>query len=121
MTTASNYLSGADKAQADHHEEEHDPREFLMYDPKSRGEMNDMVMESMLTTSWKFWVVVIILGIIVATCFVYAWGYMISEGLGVAGVMRPTYWGVFNVNTVFWIGISHAVTYISENMREIKA
>jgi molybdopterin-containing oxidoreductase family membrane subunit len=121
MTTASNYLPGAEKAQADHHEEEHDPREYLMYDPKPRGEMNDMVMESMLTTSWKFWAVVAVLGVIIATCFVYAWGYMIANGLGVAGVMRPSYWGIFLVNTVFWIGISHAGTFISAILRVMKA
>lgn len=121
MTATSKYFSGAEKAHADHHEEEHDPRESLMYDAKPRGEMNDMVMESMLTTSWKFWVVIGVLSVVVALCFFYAWGYMISEGLGVAGVMRPAYWGVFLVNTVFWIGISHAGTFISAILRVMKA
>jgi len=120
MTATSNYLSSADKA-SDHHEEEQDPRQYLMYDPKPRGEMNDMVMESMMTTSWKFWVVLAILVVLVAGCFVYAWGYLIANGLGVAGVMRPTYWGVFLVNTVFWIGISHAGTFISAILRVFKA
>ena len=32
------------------HAEEHDPRESLMFDPKPRGEMNAMVMESMEKT-----------------------------------------------------------------------
>lgn len=121
MAVTSNYLSGSEKAHADHHEEEHDPRELLMYDPLPRGVMNDMVMESMHTTSWKFWVVLGILVVLVATCFFYAWGYMIVEGLGVAGVMRPAYWGVFLVNTVFWIGISHAGTFISAILRVFKA
>jgi molybdopterin-containing oxidoreductase family membrane subunit len=121
MTVTPNYLSGAKKSHAEHHEEEHDPRELLMYDPKPRGEMNDMVMESMYHTTWRFWVVLVILIVVVATCFVYAWGYMISEGLGVAGVMRPSYWGVFLVNTVFWIGISHAGTFISAILRVFKA
>ena len=121
MTARSNYLHGAEKAHADHHEEEHDPRELLMFDPKPRGEMNNMVMESMMTTSWKFWVVLVLLIIIVASCFVYAWGYLIANGLGVAGVMRPSYWGVFLVNTVFWIGISHAGTFISAILRVFKA
>jgi molybdopterin-containing oxidoreductase family membrane subunit len=121
MAVSSNYLKGAGKAHEEHHEEEEDPRQFLMYDPKPRGEMNAMVMESMLTTSWKFWVVLGILVVLVATCFFYAWGYMIVEGLGVAGVMRPSYWGVFLVNTVFWIGISHAGTFISAILRVFKA
>jgi Ni/Fe-hydrogenase subunit HybB-like protein len=121
MAVTSKYLSGSEKAHADHHEEEHDPRELLMYDPLPRGVMNDMVMESMYTTSWKFWVVLGILVVLVATCFFYAWGYMIVNGLGVAGVMRPSYWGVFLVNTVFWIGISHAGTFISAILRVFKA
>jgi len=121
MAVTSKYLSGADKPRAEHHEEEHDPRESLMYDPLPRGVMNEMVMESMHATSWKFWLVLGILVFLVATCFFYAWGYMIANGLGVAGVMRPSYWGVFLVNTVFWIGISHAGTFISAILRVFKA
>src|SRR5512147_1991072 len=120
MAVTSGYL-GSEKAHTEHHEEEHDPRESLMYDPLPRGVMNAMVMESMTTTSWKFWVVLGILAFLVATCFFYAWGYMIAKGLGVAGVMRPSYWGVFLVNTVFWIGISHAGTFISAILRVMKA
>jgi len=101
--------------------EEHDPREHLMHDPKPRGEMNGMVMESMMTTSWKFWVVFAILSLLVAIGFFYSWGYLIAEGLGVAGVNRPTFWGVFLVNVVFWIGISHAGTFISAILRVFKA
>ena len=121
MAVTSKYFSGSEKAHEEHHEEEHDPRESLMYDVLPRGVMNDMVMESMHVTSWKFWVVLGILVFLVATCFFYAWGYMIAEGLGVAGVMRPAYWGVFLVNTVFWIGISHAGTFISAILRVFKA
>ncbi|MGC1374696.1 MAG: NrfD/PsrC family molybdoenzyme membrane anchor subunit [Anaerolineales bacterium] len=102
------------------HEEEEDPREHLMLDPKPRGEMNAMVLESMMTTNWKFWVVTGVLGVIVLTCLFGAWGYMIAEGLGVAGVNRPAYWGIFLVDVVFWIGISHAGTFISALLRVMK-
>jgi molybdopterin-containing oxidoreductase family membrane subunit len=121
MAVSSEYLSGTGGAQVKGHEEEHDPRESLMFDPLPRGVMNDMVMESMHTTSWRFWLVLGILVFLVATCFVYAWGYMIAEGLHVAGVMRPSFWGIFLVNTVFWIGISHAGTFISAILRVMKA
>lgn len=121
MASTSSYLSKPAKAHEAHHEEEQDMREFLMYDPKPRGEMNQMVMESMTTTSWKFWVVFAILIVLVATCFIYAWYYLIANGMGVAGVMRPSYWGIFLVNTVFWIGISHAGTFISAILRVFKA
>jgi hypothetical protein len=70
MTTASNYLPGAEKAQADHHEEEHDPREYLMYDPKPRGEMNDMVMESMacLSSLMLLLLLLLLLGCMLDAC-----------------------------------------------------
>ena len=102
-------------------EEQHeDPREHLMFDPRPRGEMNNMVLESMHTTTWKFWVLAGVLTFLVATCFIYAWYYLIANGLGVAGVNRPAYWGIFLVNTVFWIGISHAGTFISAILRVMK-
>lgn len=91
MAVVSKHYSGAGKAHEAQHEEEHDPREQLMYDPLPRGVMNNMVMESMTTTSWKFWAVFGVLSVLVAVCFFYAWGFMITEGLYVAGVMRPSY------------------------------
>ena len=64
------------RARAEEHE---DPREHLMHDPKPRGEMNAMVLESMHTTTWKYWTVTGILAFLVATCFVYAWYYLIAN------------------------------------------
>jgi molybdopterin-containing oxidoreductase family membrane subunit len=101
--------------------EEHLREQHLMLDPMPRGEMNAMVMESMQTTSWKFWVVFGLLAAFVAYALFYKWGVMILEGLGAAGVNRPAYWGIFLVNTVFWIGISHAGTFISAILRVFKA
>ena len=91
MAVSSKYFSGSETAHAEHHEEENDPRELLMFDPKPRGEMNALVMDAMHATNWKFWVVTVILAILVLTCLVGAWAYMIAEGLGVAGVNRPSY------------------------------
>jgi len=96
-------------------------RDHLMLDPLPRGQMNAMVMESMHTTSWKFWAVFALLSVFVAVGLFGSWGYMIANGLGVAGVNRPAYWGIFLVNTVFWIGISHAGTFISAILRVMKA
>jgi molybdopterin-containing oxidoreductase family membrane subunit len=106
-----------------HHDDHiaHLREKHLMLDPLPRGQMNDMVMESMHATSWKFWVVFGLLSVIVAVFLFGAWGYMIANGLGVAGVNRPSYWGIFLVNTVFWIGISHAGTFISAILRVFKA
>ncbi len=115
-------MSYAAKSLALPHTEAHeeDPREHLMHDPRSRGEMNDMVLESMHTTTWKYWTATGILTFIVLTCLFYAWYYLIMNGLGVAGVNKPVYWGIFLVEVVFWIGISHAGTFISALLRVLK-
>jgi Ni/Fe-hydrogenase subunit HybB-like protein len=47
----------------------------------------------------------------------FAWGYQIQKGIGVAGIRRPVFWGFYLVNFVFWIGISHAGTLISAILR----
>jgi molybdopterin-containing oxidoreductase family membrane subunit len=83
--------------------------------------MNAMVMEAMRATSWKFWAVTVFLGLVVLVCLFGVWGFMIAEGLGVAGINRPVFWGIFLVNTVFWIGISHAGTFVSALLRVFKA
>ena len=103
-----------------HGDEHEDPRQHLMFDPLPRGQMNAMVMESMRTTSPIFWVVAAILAAIVLFTLGYEWYVLIMVGQGTAGVTRPDYWGVFLVNTVFWIGISHAGTFISAILRVLK-
>jgi molybdopterin-containing oxidoreductase family membrane subunit len=103
-----------------HAEEHEDPRQLLMHDPLPRGQMNDMVMESMRSTSWTFWAVTGVLTAIVLFALGYEWYVLIMQGQGTAGVLRPDYWGVFLVNTVFWIGISHAGTFISAILRVLK-
>ena len=103
------------------HEEEHeDLRQHLMHDPLPRGQMNAMVMESMHETSPIFWVITAVLAAIVVFALGYEWYVLIMQGQGMAGVTRPDYWGVFLVNTVFWIGISHAGTFISAILRVLK-
>ncbi len=49
------------------------------------------------------------------------WGYMIFTGIGITGDRKPVYWGVFIVTFVFWIGISHAGTFVSAILRVFKA
>jgi hypothetical protein len=50
-----------------HVEENEDPKQHLMLDPRPRGEMNAMVMDSMHTTSKKFWGVTIFLTLTVVS------------------------------------------------------
>jgi len=103
-----------------HTTEQENPREHLMHDPLPRGEMNAMVMESMHTTTWKYWTLLIFLAMVVVSCLGYAWYYLIMQGLGVTGDNRPVYWGIFLANVVYWIGISHAGTFISAILRVLK-
>ena len=95
-------------------------QEHLVLDPKPRSEMNSMVMDAMLQTKRRFWIVTIPLAIFVAVGLFGVWGYLIKNGLGVTGDTRPVYWGVFLSNTVFWIGISHTGAFVSALLRVFK-
>lgn len=108
------------KLKSNEHVEE-DPKEHLMLDPVPREEMNRMVMETMTTTTRRYWIWLIALGLGVAVLLLGAWGNMIAQGIGLAGIRRPVYWGVFIVTFVFWIGISHAGTFVSAILRVFKA
>lgn len=46
-----------------------------------------------------------------------AWGLQLWSGMGVTGLQRPVFWGIYIVDFVFWIGISHAGTLISAILR----
>ncbi|GJQ36345.1 MAG: polysulfide reductase NrfD [Anaerolineales bacterium] len=102
--------------------EEHLREKHLMLDPLPRGKMNEMVMEAMMAPpTWKWWLVFTFLAGFVVWGLFYNWSVLITKGQGEAGVMRPDYWGIFLVNTVFWIGISHAGTFISAILRVFRS
>lgn len=46
---------------------------------------------------------------------------MLNKGVGVTGLNRPVFWGVYMVNFVFFIGISHAGIMISAILRLTQA
>ena len=48
---------------------------------------------------------------------VAAWVYQFVNGLGVTGMNRPVYWGVYLTNFVFFIGLAHSGTFISAILR----
>lgn len=78
------------------------------------------LLEPILRTGRGFYITV---GILVALGL---WGvvgylYQLNSGLGVTGLSRPTYWGFYITNFVFFIGISHAGTLISAILRLAKA
>ena len=69
----------------------------------------------------KWWPGATVIAFIVFITGMGAFGYMLNKGVGVTGLNRPVYWGVFMVNFVFWIGISHAGIMISAILRLTQA
>ena len=51
----------------------------------------------------------------------YAYLTQYRTGLSVTGLSRQIFWGVYITNFVFFIGISHAGTFISAVLRVLKA
>lgn len=83
-------------------------------------ETNRILLKSQLDTpSW--WLPTVLgLGVIVIIGFVII-GFMVNKGLGVTGLSRPVYWGLFITTFVFWVGISHAGIMISAILRLTQA
>jgi Ni/Fe-hydrogenase subunit HybB-like protein len=100
--------------------QETDFEERLLLAEREDWEINQAVLQPMMQTGPGFWILVAILGAIVAWGL-YAWGYLIYHGMGSAGINRPVYWGLFITTFVFWVGISHAGTMISAVLRLLKA
>src|SRR5205823_1599458 len=71
-------------------------------------------------TSWRFYLLVLFLGSIVAMGL-GTWAYQMFMGFGMTGINNPVYWAFYITNFVFWIGISHAGTLISAILRLVNA
>ena len=82
--------------------------------------MTDDLLRPLLQTSWRFYVLVIFLGSIVAVGL-GTWGYQMYMGFGMTGINSPVFWAFYITNFVFWIGISHAGTLISAILRLVNA
>jgi molybdopterin-containing oxidoreductase family membrane subunit len=80
---------------------------------------DDLVRPLFHTSVW-FYGLTLALGTVVV-CGLAAWGYQIWNGIGVAGIRWPVFWGFYLTNFVFWIGISHAGTLISAILRLVNA
>ena len=98
---------------------EHFRRRHLLLDPKFPWEMNDDALQPMYRTGRTFWLLLVVLGGLVMMGAI-SWGSQIYWGLGMTGLNRPIYWGLFLVNTVYFIGIGHAGTFISAALRVLK-
>lgn len=85
---------------------------MLQIDPRDR----EKLIAPLFRTGWRFRVLVAVL------LAVIGWGVVmyvlqLQLGLGQTGMKRPVYWGVYMVNFIFFIGISHAGTLISAILR----
>ncbi len=98
---------------------EHLRRRHLLLDPKFPWEMNDDALRPMYRTGRMFWIFFVVLGGLVLMGAV-TWASQIYWGLGITGLNRPIGWGLFLVNTVYFIGIGHAGTFISAALRVLK-
>ena len=77
---------------------------------------NRVLLNGQLETPAWWAPTVWVLGVIVVIGFVII-GIMVNKGLGVTGLSRPVYWGLFITTFVFWVGISHAGIMISAILR----
>lgn len=83
-------------------------------------ETNRILLNGQLNTP-KWWLPTVLgLGVVVLIGFVII-GFMVNRGLGVTGLSRPVYWGLFITTFVFWVGISHAGIMISAILRLTQA
>jgi molybdopterin-containing oxidoreductase family membrane subunit len=80
------------------------------------SKVEEDLLRPITQTGRDFYVTVAILLAIISVG-VFAWIIQLREGLGVTGLNRPVYWGVYITNFVFFIGISHAGTLISAILR----
>lgn len=78
--------------------------------------VDPVLLAPILHTGPGYWFLIGALSAVVAWGL-YAWVHQLLEGLGVTGMNRPIYWGLYISNFVFFIGISHAGTLISAILR----
>jgi len=79
-----------------------------------------VLLRPLVETSRTYYVVASILAAVVVWGLV-AYYIQVRDGLGVTGLNRPGYWGIYIISFVFFIGISHAGTLISAILRVSKA
>ncbi len=88
--------------------------------PNRESELERTILAPLRQTSSQFYVVLTGLSLVVLAGIV-ALANQWWIGLGVTGLSRPVYWGVYITNFVFFIGISHAGTLISAILRVTQA
>ncbi|MBW1879763.1 MAG: polysulfide reductase NrfD [Deltaproteobacteria bacterium] len=80
--------------------------------PKSYAASNREIIRVLFKPSVVY-VVSLLIVISMLLWGVYSWYMQIRWGMGVDGMNQASFWGVYIVTFVFWIGIGHAGTLIS--------
>ncbi|MBI4501590.1 MAG: polysulfide reductase NrfD [Gemmatimonadetes bacterium] len=78
------------------------------------------LLRPLVDTSRTFYLIAGTMGLIVLWG-ITAYVLQVVYGLGRTGLNRPEYWGIYIIDFVFFIGISHAGTLISAILRVSKA
>jgi len=91
-----------------------------MEDKQIRIEEDALLFEPIQKTGKPFYIASSIL-LAITLWAVYAYITQYRRGLGITGLVRPIFWGVYITDFVFFIGISHAGTLISAILRLAKA
>ena len=87
---------------------------------RKADEIRQDLLRSVFRTSRRYYLLVFVL-IAFGIPGLVAYTYQMWNGMGVAGITRPVFWGFYITNFVFWIGISHAGTLISAILRLVNA
>lgn len=87
---------------------------------RKADEIRQDLLRSVFRTSRRYYLLVFVL-IAFGIPGLVAYTYQMWNGMGVAGISRPVFWGFYITNFVFWIGISHAGTLISAILRLVNA
>ncbi len=82
-------------------------------------ERQEKILRPLMHTSREFYLFVAAL-ILITLVFYYAYSLQLSKGLGVTGLNDIIIWGVYIVNFIFFIGLSHAGIAISAAVRIMK-
>jgi molybdopterin-containing oxidoreductase family membrane subunit len=82
----------------------------------SNRRIEDALLRPVFQTSFRFFALVAALLVVMAIGG-YLWSRQVREGIWVAGMNQPVFWGLYITNYIFFIGISHAGTLISAILR----
>ena len=91
-----------------------------MSDQPQLSDLERTVFKPLQETGWGFYAVCAALGLVVLWG-AYLYAAQLVLGLGVTGMSRPVYWGVYLSNFIFFTGISMAGTLISAILRVTQA